>query len=44
MESQQLAFAAGIAKEGIRVRIRERAEVIEQLKEKYGNFFEYEER
>jgi|TARA_R110000824_G_scaffold70240_1_gene180457 nucleotide sugar dehydrogenase len=44
VESQQLAFAAGIAKEGIRVRIRERAEVIEQLKEKYGNFFEYEER
>tara|TARA_R110002012_G_scaffold118211_1_gene266364 strand:+ start:6511 stop:7611 length:1101 start_codon:yes stop_codon:yes gene_type:complete len=44
VESQQLAYAAGIAKEGFRVKIRERAEVIEQLKEKFGNLFEYEER
>ena len=43
VESQQLAFAVGIAREGFNVRIRERREVIKELKEKYGNLFIYEE-
>ena len=43
-ESQQLAFAAGIAKEGFNVKIKERPEVISELKQKYGNLFSYEER
>lgn len=44
VESQQLAFAAGIAKEGFAVKISERKEVVDELKQKYGNLFEYEER
>jgi len=44
VESQQLAFAVGIANEGFKVKVRERKEVVNQLKEKYGNLFEYEER
>lgn len=41
VESQQLAFAVGIAQAGFKVVIREREEVISQLKEKYGDLFEY---
>jgi UDPglucose 6-dehydrogenase len=44
VESQQLAFAAGIAKEGFSVKIKERPEVISELRQKYGNLFRYEER
>ena len=44
VESQQLAFAVGIANEGFKVKVRERKEVVDQLKQKYGNLFEYEER
>jgi len=44
VESQQLAFAAGIAKEGFSVKIKERPEVISELRQKYGNLFKYEER
>ena len=43
-ESQQLLFAAEIAKKGYKVIIREHPEVIRQVKEIYGNLFVYEER
>jgi nucleotide sugar dehydrogenase len=41
-ESQQLLFAAELAKLGYEVKIKERKSVVEQVKKKYGNFFEYE--
>jgi UDPglucose 6-dehydrogenase len=44
VESQQLAFAVGIAKEGFDVKIKEREEVIKELSDKYGDLFTYEER
>mgnify|MGYP003632020758 CR=1 FL=1 len=43
-ESQQLAFAVGIAKSGHYVIIRETQPVINQLAEKYGDLFVYEVR
>lgn len=43
-ESQQLAYAVGIAKEGFNVKINERKDVISQLKQKYEDLFTYEER
>jgi nucleotide sugar dehydrogenase len=44
VESQQLAFAVGIAKRGFQVKIKERKEVITELNQKYQDLFEYEER
>tara|TARA_R100001086_G_scaffold214875_1_gene130955 strand:+ start:181 stop:1281 length:1101 start_codon:yes stop_codon:yes gene_type:complete len=44
VESQQLAFAVGIARQGFSVIIKERKEVIKELKEKYENLFIYEEK
>ena len=44
VESQQLAFAVGIARRGFDVKIKERKEVIVQLTETYGDLFTYEER
>ena len=41
VESQQLAFAVGIANKGFNVNIKERASVIEKLKEMYGDLFTY---
>ncbi len=41
-ESQQLLFAAKIAKKGYKVIIKEHPEVIERVKEIYGKLFEYE--
>lgn len=43
-ESQQLAYAVAIATEGYTVKIVERKEVLEELREKYGNLFIYQER
>tara|TARA_Y100001963_G_C6759994_1_gene438971 strand:+ start:228 stop:1328 length:1101 start_codon:yes stop_codon:yes gene_type:complete len=43
-ESQQLAFAVGIARGGCKVKIKERKEVIEELKKRYDDLFTYEER
>jgi nucleotide sugar dehydrogenase len=43
-ESQQLAFAVGIAKGGCKVKIKERKEVIKELKKRYNDLFTYEER
>jgi len=40
-ESQQLAFAVGVAKKGVEVTIVERPEVIQQVKEIYGDLFTY---
>ena len=42
-ESQQLAYAAGLAKSGFSVTIRERPSVVAQVKEIYGDLFRYEE-
>ena len=42
VESQQLAFAVGIAEKGFKVHIMERSVVVEQVKQKYGNLFTYE--
>ena len=42
VESQQLAFAVGIAERGFKVHIMERGAVVEQVKEKYGSLFTYE--
>jgi UDPglucose 6-dehydrogenase len=44
VESQQLAYAVGIARAGFDVKIKERKEVIDQLQEVYGDLFTYEER
>ena len=44
VESQQLAYAAGLAREGYKVRIKERSEVIHALEQDYGDLFIYEER
>ena len=41
-ESQQLFFAVEIAKKGYNVTIREREEVIKQIKKNYGDLFKYE--
>jgi len=41
VESQQLAFAVGIAEQGFKVNIEERAVVIEQLKQIHGDLFTY---
>ena len=43
-ESQQLAFTVELANRGYRIRIREREEVISQLKTVYGDLFIYERR
>ncbi len=43
-ESQQLAYAVGLAKKGVRVKIIERAIVLDQVKEIYGDLFTYEQR
>lgn len=43
-ESQQLAFALALAKNGIKVIIRERKEVIEEVKNRYNDIFTYIER
>lgn len=44
VESQQLAFAEGLARAGRKVLIRERESVIQNLKHIYGELFIYEER
>jgi len=44
VESQQLAFAVGIAKEGYPVEITERPAVIAEVKAEYGDLFTYIER
>tara|TARA_R110000824_G_scaffold279892_3_gene467995 strand:+ start:1993 stop:3093 length:1101 start_codon:yes stop_codon:yes gene_type:complete len=44
VESQQLAFAVEIAKSGFKIKIKEREEVIVQLRSKYGDLFTYERR
>ena len=44
VESQQLAFAVGLAKKGFKVKIKERKKVIKSIAKKYGDLFEYEER
>lgn len=44
VESQQLAFAVGLAKAGRKVLIKERKSVIKNLKDIYGELFIYEER
>jgi UDPglucose 6-dehydrogenase len=43
VESQQLAYAVGLAKAGCSVTIRERASVIDEVSKIYGNLFTYEE-
>jgi len=43
-ESQQLAFAVEIAKNGFKIKIKEREEVIVKLRSKYGDLFTYERR
>ena len=40
-ESQQLAFAVGLALAGYKVVVTESQPVISQLQEKYGDLFEY---
>jgi len=44
VESQQLKFAVALAKEGYSVKIRESKSVVEELKNKYGDLFIYEQR
>ena len=44
VESQQLAFAVEIAKNGFKIKIKEREEVIAKLRSKYGDLFTYERR
>ena len=44
IESQQLKYAAALAKEGFKVKIRERRSVIEEIKYEYDTLFIYEER
>lgn len=41
LESQQLAFAVALAKQGYNILIHERKEVIEELRNEYGNLFSY---
>jgi len=43
-ESQQLAFAVGVAEAGYDVTIREHPDTISQVREIYGELFKYEER
>tara|TARA_A100001515_G_scaffold32192_1_gene25119 strand:- start:50341 stop:51456 length:1116 start_codon:yes stop_codon:yes gene_type:complete len=43
-ESQQLEYAAQIAKKGFTVVIKESKEVVNKLKQKFGNLFVYQER
>lgn len=42
IESQQLQFAIQLAKKGYSVLIKERQEVVEEVKRKYGDLFVYE--
>lgn len=42
IESQQLLFALQLAKKGYSVLIKERQEVVEEVKKKYGELFSYE--
>jgi nucleotide sugar dehydrogenase len=42
-ESQQLAFAVGLATRGFKVVIKERPVVVEQVRALYGDMFQYEE-
>ena len=44
VESQQLLFAKRLTDEGYTVILNERESVIEQVKEMYGNIFEYRRR
>jgi nucleotide sugar dehydrogenase len=44
IESQQLKFAVLLAQNGVKVTIKERSSVIEELKNEYGELFTYEER
>lgn len=44
VESQQLAFAVGLAKRGYSIMIKERPSVIEAVREIYGDLFVYEVR
>ena len=44
VESQQLAYAVEIAKNGFKVKIREREEIIVELRSRYGDLFTYERR
>jgi len=44
IESQQLKFAVRLAERGFRVKIRESEVVLNEIREKYKNLFEYEER
>lgn len=41
-ESQTLAFAVEIADKGYKVKIKDRQEIVQQIKKKYGNLFLYE--
>ena len=41
-ESQQLAFAVGVARQGIEVHIKERESIIKDVHEMYGDLFTYE--
>lgn len=42
VESQQLAYAVGLAKRGFDVLVRERESVIDEIKSIYGNLLKYE--
>lgn len=44
VESQQLLFAVQLAKKGYSLLIKERQEVVEEVKKKYGELFSYEVR
>lgn len=44
VESQQLQFAVHLAKKNYKILIKERQEVIEEVKKKYGDLFSYETR
>jgi len=43
-ESQQLAYAVGLAQRGVNVHLKERPEIIRKVREVYGDIFTYEER
>ena len=42
VESQQLAYAVGLAKRGFDVLVRERQVVVDQVKSIYGDLLKYE--
>ncbi len=44
IESQQLKFAVALAEKGLKVKIKERKSVIEEIRKEYENLFSYEER